>query len=109
MLDSTEFALKTQLSQMEGQLNRARDTINSQETQISRLKASNEEYLSTQKISLEEKEQLEKELRKAQQTIRVSSNTVLPVDIFSDMGPHTITTYLVHGRLLVIKSVYSSL
>ncbi|ELT96034.1 hypothetical protein CAPTEDRAFT_227992 [Capitella teleta] len=67
MLDSAEINMKSQVAQLESQLQRARDMINSQDTQLSRLRASYDEAIKSQRHALEEKEEVETELRKAQQ------------------------------------------
>ncbi|KAI0217228.1 Deuterosome assembly protein 1 [Lamellibrachia satsuma] len=74
LLEMTEINLKSKIANLEGQLSRTRDTINSQDSQIARLKASLDSALSSQKRALAEKEALEREMLKSQRNVRRLEN-----------------------------------
>ncbi|XP_064615209.1 centrosomal protein of 63 kDa-like [Liolophura sinensis] len=70
ILDSSEFNLKTQITQLEGQLQRAKDTIAVQEEKIDKLKASLDEMTVTQREGTRENEKLLEDLNAANSRIR---------------------------------------
>lgn len=71
MLDTTEASLMTRIGQLESQLERSRDTVSSQETQLAKLRASIDETLAAQRRSMQEKDQLEQEVHNLKNKIWV--------------------------------------
>ncbi|XP_064638400.1 centrosomal protein of 63 kDa-like [Lineus longissimus] len=69
ILDNTEYNLKTQIAQLEGQLERAKDTLQAQESQIEKLKSSLDDTVMVQRRVLDEKDFVEKELRESKKII----------------------------------------
>ncbi|XP_069104805.1 centrosomal protein of 63 kDa-like isoform X2 [Argopecten irradians] len=70
LLDNAEVSFKTQITQLEGQLERTNQTLVSQEGKVEKLKVSLEDAMNAHKKAMDDNERLLTDLKKSNNTVR---------------------------------------